>query len=183
MRHDDDLPIDPDLDPDDPAEPKTGPVPENLPHGGTRRARPDVLVSIALGGAIGTTLRAALGEWFARPSPQFPSTTLAINLAGSFALGVILVVLLERFGPAPRLRPFLTTGILGGFTTFSTFMVETVQLSRHGRITSAIAYVAVSTVGGVAAALAGLAVGRGLADRKTLDRRVPEPVEEPGAMR
>ncbi len=183
MRHDDDLPIDPDLDPDDPAEPKTGPVAQSTAHGRTRRARPDVLVSIALGGAIGTTLRAALGVWFARPSPQFPSTTLGINLVGSFALGVILVVFLERFGPAPRLRPFLTTGILGGFTTFSTFMVESVQLARHGRIPLAVAYVAVSTVGGVAAALAGIAVGRLGVDRWSLDGRIREPAEDTGGAR
>lgn len=156
MRFDDDLPIDPDLAPDDPG----GPGPLHVPAvGPSRRARPDILVAIALGGAIGTTLRAALGQAFATPSPQWPATTVTINLTGAFALGVLMVVFTERFGPTPRLRPFLTTGVLGGFTTFSTFMVETVQLARHGRIGAAVATVAISAVGGPVAAFLGIRVG------------------------
>ncbi len=160
---DEDLPIDPDLAPDDPGEPGVHPRTEPRLSEQTRRARPDVLVSIGVGGALGTTLRAALGRAFPTPTPHFPVTTLGINLVGSFVLGVILVVLLERFGPSPRLRPFLSTGVLGGFTTFSTFMVESVQLVRHDHIAAAVAYVAVSAIGGVAAALAGIATGHVLA--------------------
>jgi CrcB protein len=166
---DDELPIDPDLAPDDPGEPRVGPraAPRRPPR--PRRARPDVLVAIACGGAIGTTLRAALGELVPTASPQFPATTLAVNLVGSFVLGVILVLLVERFGPAARLRPFVTTGILGAYTTVSTCMVETVQLTRHGRVGGAVIYVAVSAVGGVAAALAGIAAGHAVVASPTSD--------------
>ncbi|HET8930820.1 MAG TPA: fluoride efflux transporter CrcB [Acidimicrobiales bacterium] len=166
---DDELPIDPDLAPDDPGEPHVGPRAAPLPPPRVRRTRPDVMAAIALGGAIGTTLRAALGELFPTPSPQFPATTLAVNLIGSFVLGVILVLLVERFGPAPRLRPFLATGILGGFTTFSTFTVESVQLVRHDRAGAAVIYVAVSLVGGVVASLVGIAAGHAVVAAPTSD--------------
>jgi len=182
VRHDDDLPIDPDLAPDEPSGPRMGSPPGAVSAGRTRRARPDVLVAVAVGGAIGTILRAALGELFTNSSLQFPSTTLGINLAGSFALGLILVPLVERFGPAPRLRPFLTTGILGGFTTFSTFMVESVQLGRHGRVGLAITYVTVSTVGGIIAAFVGIVAGRALADRTVLGHRAADPTEDAGEL-
>lgn len=165
------LPIDPDLAPDDPGEPRArgaGPL-RARPAG--HRARPDVLGAIAAGGAIGTTLRAALGQIHPTPSPQFPVTTLGINIVGSFVLGVLLVLLLERFGPAPRLRPFLTTGVLGGFTTFSTFMVESVQLARHNRVGSAVAYVVVSLVGGIVASFVGIRSGRALAGRSLVAER------------
>lgn len=159
MDFDDQLPIDPDLDPADPSEPRATPsqiVPGRLT---ARRARPDVLGAIALGGAIGTTLRAALGRVFPVAAGHFPTTTLMINLIGSAVLGVLLVTLIELVGPTRRLRPFLVTGVLGGFTTFSTFMVETTQLGRHGHVGVAAGYLVIATVGGVAAALGGIALG------------------------
>lgn len=173
MDSDDQLPIDPDLDPNDPSEPRATPSPVVAGRLTARRARPDVLGAIALGGAIGTTLRAALGRLFPVAAGHFPTTTLAINLIGSAVLGVLLVVLIELVGPTRRLRPFLVTGVLGGFTTFSTFMVETVQLGRHGHSITAVTYVMIATVGGVAAALGGIALGR------MIVRRVesPSPVE------
>lgn len=181
-RHDE-LPIDPDRAPDDPGEPRPGPRATAPPRSEVRRARPDVVVAIALGGAIGTTLRAALGQVLSTPAPQFPSTTLGINIVGSFALGVLVVVLLSCFGPTPRLRPFLTTGILGGFTTFSTFVVEAVQLVRHDRPGVAIASVAVSAVGGIAAALAGITAGHAVAARIGFGRSGADTTEDTGGTR
>lgn len=178
MHCDDELPIDPDLAPHDPGERRVGARRGMASTRRRGRARPDVLVAIACGGAIGTTLRAGLGQLSPVASPQFPATTLGINLVGSFALGLIVVVLVERFGPAPRLQPFLTTGILGGFTTFSTFTVDSVQLVRHDRIGTALEYVAVSTIVGVAAALVGIAAGRWFVERSVLEHRGDDAIGE-----
>ena len=160
----DELPIDPDLAPDDPSEPHLpGPLPEpRRVH--RHRARPDVLVVIALGGALGTLARAGLGQAFPNTTGHFPSTTLAINIGGSFLLGVLLVAILERLRTPRHLGPFVASGVLGGFTTFSTFMVGTAQLARHGEITAAIGYLAASVGGGCAAALGGIMAGHALAD-------------------
>ncbi len=113
---------------------------------------PSVLAAVAAGGAAGTLLRYLLGVWVPRSHPgAFPVATLAINVAGSLALGWLL----RRLDPAavaPALRTALTVGVCGGFTTFSTFSVEVVQLLQAGRAGRALVYLLVSVVAGVAAA-------------------------------
>ncbi len=130
-----------------------------------------VALAVLLGGALGTLTRAALDMRFTTPSGHFPWTTLAVNLMGSLLLG-ILVALTERTRSAARphahlVRPFLTTGVLGGFTTFSTFMVDSAQLTRGGHLGAAAGNLAVAAIGGVACALIGLRIG----DRITALRR------------
>lgn len=86
-----------------------------------------------LGGGIGATARYWLQGFVYRfASAGFPYGTLVVNILGSFIIGVVMTLLGERFVVSPSVRVFLTMGILGGFTTFSTFSYETMALLRDG---------------------------------------------------
>lgn len=115
---------------------------------------------VALGGAIGSVLRWAvvlLATY--RLGPGFPWGTMAVNLAGSFTIG--LVAELAAGGSlSPPARIFLATGILGGFTTFSAFSLETLLLTRDGLPVSAFAYAIGSVVLGLGAAYLGTVLAR-----------------------
>lgn len=165
----DGIPIDPDLDPDDPAEPRFLAGTSGVTIRTTSRVQPTILALIALGGALGTLARAALGLHFVDAPHQFPSTTLSINLIGSFALGFLVVGIFETRPRHRHLRPFLATGVLGGFTTFSTFMVAAVQLAHHGKPVVAVLYVLVSLLGGWLAAYVGIVCGKRLASDRRAD--------------
>jgi CrcB protein len=117
----------------------------------------------ALGGVLGALARWGVGTALPRSPADWPWATMLVNLTGCLVLGVLLGLLFARHPDHPWLRPFLGTGVLGGYTTFSTFAVETVELADAGAWASAGAYVAVSVVGGVLAAAAGVALGRVLA--------------------
>jgi CrcB protein len=117
----------------------------------------------ALGGVLGALARWGVGTALPRSPADWPWATMLVNLTGCLVLGVLLGLLFARHLDHPWLRPFLGTGVLGGYTTFSTFAVETVELADAGAWASAGAYVAVSVVGGVLAAAAGVALGRVLA--------------------
>ena len=99
---------------------------------------------VAFGGALGASLR-----FLATLAWPAPWGVLAVNVAGSFLIGLLAVRL------APGLAPFLLTGVLGGFTTFSAFSIETVALIERGAAGAALAYVAASVIGAVALAGAG----------------------------
>ena len=132
MRDDDTvIPIDPDLSPTDPGEPVLGRR-GHLPRRRHGRARPDVLAVIALGGMLGAAARFKLAEALPTEEGHFPWATFWTNLSGSFLLGFLLILLLERFPPTRYVRPFLATGILGAFTTMSTYTVETALLIKDG---------------------------------------------------
>lgn len=128
---------------------------------------------VACGGGAGAVVRAAI-EGTGPPAGGFPWLTLLINVSGAGLLA-LLVVLLEELLPTNRaLRPLLGTGLLGGYTTFSTFAVETVVLLRAGEGGEAVGYVAVSVLGAVAAALLGIVAGRAaprLGNRERWHRR------------
>ncbi|WP_237491891.1 fluoride efflux transporter CrcB [Modestobacter sp. L9-4] len=117
-------------------------------------------LAAALGGALGSLARWGLGRALPHPVGAWPTATLLINLSGCLVLGVLAVALFTRHPRSPWLRPFLGTGVLGGWTTFSTFAVDTVQLADAGRGAAAVGYVLASVVGGVLAAAAGVRLGR-----------------------
>jgi CrcB protein len=124
--------------------------------------RPGALAAVAAGGALGAPARYGIALAVAVTPGTFPWGTFWINVSGSFVLGLLLAVLLERF-PADRyLRPFLATGFLGAYTTYSTFAVETDLLIRNGHAGVALAYAGASLAVGLAAAAAGLRLGRAL---------------------
>ena len=129
--------------------------------------RPDVLLAVAAGGCLGALSRYAVGRLVPTPAHGFPWSTFLINVSGALLLGLLLVLLIERLPPTRYARPFLGTGFLGAYTTFSTYMVETVLLARNGYADRATAYVLGSLVVGLFAAWLGMAIGR----RLTLPRR------------
>jgi CrcB protein len=158
---DHELPIDPDLAPGDPAEPGVGHVRAAEPSVRTlRRAEPSVLAAIALGGAFGAPARYGVAQLVHVGPSGFPWATFWTNVSGSFALGLILALVLERFPPTRHLRPFVATGFLGAYTTYSSFAVETDLLIKDGHTAVALVYVAVSLVAGLVAVWAGIMAER-----------------------
>ncbi|BDO41273.1 CrcB family protein [Cellulomonas sp. NTE-D12] len=130
--------------------------------------RPGLLGLVVLGGAVGTTARWELGRLHPVATGTFPWTTFWINVTGSLLLGLLLESL-ARSGPdhgwRRALRLGIGTGVMGGYTTYSTFMVESDLLIRAGRVGLATAYVAGSVAAGVLAALVGILAARALVRR------------------
>jgi CrcB protein len=153
------LPIDADLDPSDPAEPTVAPRPR-VRRRWSSRAQPDVLVAIGLGGMLGASARYGIARWIPTAPHGFPWATFWENLSGSFLLGFLLALLLERFPPTRLLRPFLATGIMGAFTTMSTCQVETALLVKDGHAVTGLLYALGSLIAGVVLAYAGILAGR-----------------------
>ncbi|MEO0601058.1 MAG: fluoride efflux transporter CrcB [Myxococcota bacterium] len=118
---------------------------------------------VALGGALGAVLRYGAGRLSVHLlGPSWPFGTLFVNVVGSLALGFV-VGLSERAMPAST-RTFLGTGMLGAFTTFSTFSVETVGLAERGEVIGAIGNVVANTALGLTAAVLGLWLARAVSD-------------------
>jgi len=121
---------------------------------------------VALGGAMGSWLRFAAARLYG--ASAFPWATLTVNVAGSFAMG-LLAGWLARHGPADGMgageswRLLLGIGLLGGFTTFSAFSLDFAVMAERGDIGMAAAYVAASLIAGFAGLFAGLALMRSLA--------------------
>jgi CrcB protein len=156
--HDERLPVDPDLAPDDPGEPSLQHRPVHPPVHRSRQF--GALGAIAAGGFIGTWARYEAGLVWPTRSGRFPWTTLAINTSGAFLLGLTLTVIVERLPRARQLRALLCTGVLGSWTTMSTLAVEADRLVGDGHGIGAAAYV-IATVGlGLALASLGIALGR-----------------------
>lgn len=138
--------------------------------------RPAVLLVVAAGGTLGTLIRALLGDAFPVRPGQWPWTTFCINVTGAFLLGLLLQTL-ALHGPdtgARRLtRLGLGTGVLGGYTTYSTFAVESAALGLGGRGGLALAYDGGSVLAGVLAAWLGFVVAVGLLRRGPAGAREP----------
>jgi fluoride exporter len=116
---------------------------------------------VFLGGGVGSALRYWLsGSVYRFVQPTFPYGTLVVNISGCFLIGFLMAVFEERFVVQPLLRLFLTLGILGGFTTFSTFSYETVELLREGSMLSGLLNVLFSLGGCLTATLVGNVLGR-----------------------
>jgi fluoride exporter len=118
-----------------------------------------VLVVIAVGGVIGAELRYGAGLLFPARPPSVPWATLLVNVIGGFGIGVLMAVLGRLQRPPPLARPFLGVGILGGFTTFSTYSADTFRLIEAGRPELALGYAALTLVAALTATVAGLAAG------------------------
>ena len=110
---------------------------------------------VGLGGFIGATARYWLGQVFSFVSPQFPLVTLCINLLGSFLIGVVSEASVQCSGMNRNLALFLKVGVCGGFTTFSSFSLETLELLEEGRVLVGISYAGFSAVICVVGVLAG----------------------------
>ena len=119
-----------------------------------------MLAAVAVGGALGAPARYGLAQLVHAGAGTYPWATFWTNVSGSFVLGVVVVVVARRFPSDRYLRPFVATGFLGAYTTYSTFAVETVVLARDGRVALACAYAAASLAAGLAAAAIGIAIGR-----------------------
>ncbi|GAB3307740.1 fluoride efflux transporter FluC [Haliea atlantica] len=124
----------------------------------------NTLSLVALGGAMGSALRYLVVYAAARcwPQAQLPWGTLLVNLLGSIAIGLLYVLLVERHGGSPAWRALLMTGLLGGFTTFSTFALESASLWEAGSLATALAYMLASLVSCVLGVVLALALGRTL---------------------
>ena len=155
------------MDPDDdvPGDPDLLPIDERSADRGGRRsvaagARPDVLAVVALGGMLGATARYGIARAVPTHAGQFPWATFWTNLSGSFVLGALVVVLVARAPSGRYLRPFLATGVVGAYTTMSTYLVETALLIKDGHAATGLLYGAGSLAAGIGLAAAGLTVAR-----------------------
>lgn len=118
---------------------------------------------VALGGSIGAALRFLIGEW-ARQLPSlgsFPWATLGINVTGSLLLGALAGGALLGDSASPQLRAMLMIGVLGGFTTFSSFSLETLALLQTGALARAALYIFASVTLSVGAAAVGITLAKG----------------------
>ncbi len=144
-----DLPIDPDL-----------PAAMDAHNRAGRHPRWDVALVIAAGGAIGGALRYLLNLAIPHGADGFPWATFLENVSGCLVLGALMVFLLDVWSPHRYARPFLGIGVLGGFTTFSAYTVETAALLRSGHAPTAFAYLLGSVIVGLLATWAGIAIAR-----------------------
>jgi fluoride exporter len=161
------LPTDPDVDLHDPQQRQE-----------LRRSHGFVVAAVAAGGALGALARYGVATAIPAAPTGFPWATLVINVTGCLLIGVLMVLVTEVFPGHHLLRPFLGTGVLGGFTTFSTYVVDTQRLVDGGRAALGLFYLA----GTLVAALAAVWVGSALASsvlrrlRRRDDARVEVPV-------
>jgi CrcB protein len=116
----------------------------------------DVVLAISAGGAVGALARWGLAETIPHDARQLPVATLLTNVVGCFLIGVLMVLVIERLPDRRLVRPFVGTGVLGGFTTFSTYVVDTRTLLAHGQAAMAAAYLLGSLVLGLLAVVAAL---------------------------
>jgi CrcB protein len=149
------VPLDPDID--------FGSGEEPEPLGRRRRSRQAqtiIVVALAFGGVLGAVSRYALSLALPTETDRFPWGTFLINVSGSAVLGFILILVIEQFPRGRLARPVIGTGFIGAYTTFSTFMVETVELLRDRRPETAVAYLAGSVFAGLFAVWIGMMSAR-----------------------
>ncbi len=123
----------------------------------------NMVLSIAAGGAIGSVLRHFVGKTaLAMLGGAFPYGTLIVNVAGSFVMGVLVALFAYTINPSQEVRAFLTVGVLGGFTTFSSFSLDVVTLYERGEVASAALYIFLSLVLSLTGVFAGVLLVRSL---------------------
>ncbi len=124
------------------------------------RFQPDIIIAIALGGALGAPARYEVAQWIKVAPDGFPWATFWTNLSGVFVLGFFLTLVIERLPPTRYLRPFFAVGFLGSYTTFSTLAVETVLLIKNGHVVLGAGYTLASVAAGLALAYLGIVLAR-----------------------
>lgn len=140
-------------------DPDVGPLPDPVPPLRTLLRRDlTLLPAISLGGASGSLARWVIAD--ALPVSVFPWGTFAVNVVGCLLLGVLMTLVEEVWPPRRWLRPFFGVGVLGGFTTFSTAMLDLHGLLAADRLPLALLYAASSVIVGLLAAAAGVSATR-----------------------
>jgi fluoride exporter len=120
-------------------------------------------VAVAAGAVLGANLRYAIDVWAAeRWGAGFPYGTLIVNVSGAFVIGVFLSLVGERIDIHPLWRLFFVTGLLGGYTTFSSYAWEALTLAQDGALLRAALYVIVSNVVGLLGVWLGALIGRSI---------------------
>lgn len=122
-----------------------------------------MLLAVALGGALGSLLRYVVAGAIQSPANPFPLGILIVNITGGFIMGVIVELTALKLQVSPELRAFLTVGILGGYTTFSTFSLDSVMLIQRGDYAGAVLYIGASVVLSISAVVFGVALIRAIA--------------------
>jgi CrcB protein len=152
---DDEEPVDPDVDLGVPAQRREFAPPHRV----------GVLGAVAVGGIVGAEVRYGIGLAVPHDPGQWPWATLLINVSGCALIGVLMVVLLELTHPHPLARPLLGVGVLGGYTTFSTYATDALTLLQDGHPAAAVGYFLLTPVLAVAAVAAGVRATRSAARR------------------
>jgi fluoride exporter len=120
-----------------------------------------LVLAVAVGGVVGTLIRFGVSTWISAHWPrQFYLATLGVNLLGCLLIGYLYASFLQRPELSPELRSGLIIGFLGALTTFSSFSLDGLRLLDSGQPATAFGYIALSVLGGLLAAWAGLALGR-----------------------
>ena len=119
-----------------------------------------VLATVSAGGVVGALARYALATAWPHPPRGFPWSTFVVNVTGCFLIGVLMVVVTEVVTHKPLLRPFLGVGVLGGYTTFSTYVVDIQRAAGEGAASMALGYLALTLVGALLAVYAGAVLTR-----------------------
>ena len=137
------------------------------------RSRADVLGVIALGGAAGAALRHGVAELLPRDPEGFPTATFLVNVTGCLAIGLLMVAIAAWWPRSRYVRPLLGVGVLGGFTTFSTYALESRDLVAEGAAPTSVLYLAATLGAGLLAVVAGMAAGEARVRPRPTHRSAP----------
>ncbi|GAA2489376.1 hypothetical protein GCM10023100_06940 [Actinocorallia cavernae] len=114
-----------------------------------------IIAAVAAGGAIGACARYGAAQLWPTPGDVFPWTTFWVNVVGCGVIGVFMVIITDVWAAHRLVRPFFGTGVLGGFTTFSTYVVDIQRLVDHGRPSTGLYYLAATVLSALAAVWTG----------------------------
>lgn len=120
------------------------------------------LISVAIGGALGSVLRWRMSAWLNNPHAWLPWGTLSVNWIGGFFIGVLIAFFEKNTHLSPEWKLFLITGILGGLTTFSTFTAEAVSLLEREAYVALASQILLHVVGSILLCIAGIALVKSL---------------------
>ena len=121
-----------------------------------------VVAGVAMGGAVGSVARYFVAQLQSPSWTGFPYGIFLVNVSGGFIMGVLVELMALRFSVSPEVRAFLTTGIMGGYTTFSTFSLESALLIQKGAMVNATAYIVGSAILSIVALFCGLYLVRAI---------------------